>query len=400
MSSTEFRIDPRILQKSPTDRLETVAHLATALNLGEGLTLEYDLTKASKAERITTPHIVSIIWDLEKELYKLRYPKKTVEMILNGLGIGKRFWKALPRPLYRTDGTPLTDEEMRRLEKLLSEALEIPENKVRELILKGSIAGKMSGTAPMGKPLKIDLSKLPRTLKEAVKTLGLTNSEVRAIQWAWHLGAINVTRAQDRAKAELKRIIVEGMMNQTHPRDLARKMLYEAADEDEGFLNRDWERISLTEMNRAHSDGFLSGISSGEYVVGISHDDACQFCRRFIHHKVYRVTQDIPSDYAGLKRGSKEYEKFAEMWETHVWVGKTNVGRSLSTRKRSNGKLEDREHHDRSMPTIPLHPSCRCVWNKWLKDLNYIKGGQIEVAIDEKTRNEREEWLKKNPMPV
>jgi len=394
---TDIRVDPRLLKSPVETRIETVANLATALDLGDSLSLEFDLYKASKAERITAPHLVPIIWQLEKEFYALFDSRKIIERVLEGIGVDKKLWKAISRKIYKTDGTPMTEAEMQRLEKLLSDALKVSTSKVRELILKGTIAGKLSGFEPMGKPLGIKLSNLPTTLKDAISILKLTEVEIRSVQWAWQLAALHVTRVQERGKYELKRMIIEGMINRTPPRRLAQKLFHEAASKDEGFLNRDWERIALTEINEAHSNGFISSIPEGDYVVGISHDDACQYCRRLIHHKVYMVTHDLPLDYSSIDPESKEYKRTSQIWDTRIWVGKTNFGRSLANRKRLNGTLKNRDHHERSMPTIPLHPSCRCTWNKWMKDLNYIRGGRIEFAIDEKTRKERNEWLKKNP---
>lgn len=40
---------------------------------------------------------------------------------------------------------------------------------------------------------------------------------------------------------------------------------------------------------------------------------------------------------------------------------------------------------------------CRCSWNRWLQDIEYIKNGEVAYAIDETTKEERQEWLDANP---
>jgi hypothetical protein len=71
-------------------------------------------------------------------------------------------------------------------------------------------------------------------------------------------------------------------------------------------------------------------------------------------------------------------------------VGKDNIGRSSSPTKKvidENGEtvLVERAHHELYMPSIPMHPYCRCRWVRLKPLLQYIEKGNIRMrAMDEK----------------
>ena len=391
-----------MLKASVPERIGYVADIATKLGLGNVITINYDIHKAHKGERITTPHLNPAIWELEKQMFALFQPRQIITEVLKGIGIGQHYWKSMLRKsksikIYNQKGQALSDEDLLKLEKVIADALHIPIKKVHEIILKSALVSKLSAEKLMGQAIKIDLSALPKTLKEAIKTASLTAREVRAIKFAWNYAGINVTMVQDRAKALIKRAVVDGLMDRTHPRALANKMYNELAIGDASLLNRDWERVAITETNRSANDGYIAGRPDGSYVLGNSHGDACPYCLRYINNQIYKVTTDPPDDYSDLDSESKEYQDLAKRWDTEIWVGKSNVSRSLSARKRVDGKLKPREHHERAAPTLPLHPICRCRWSSWLPELYYLKNGRVEFAVDEKSKAEHAEFLKRNP---
>lgn len=402
-----IKISKTLLNKSEFERIQIVSDFATKLNLGNTISINHDIHKAHKGERIFTPHLNPMIWELEKEFFSLFQPKRIIKNVISDIA-GRGMLKSLvaimdmnkstkPFKIYNTKGEALTDAELKRLEEIISEALSIPTNKVRELILKSALVGKLTGTDMMGEAITFSIKNLPRTLQNAIKTAGLTVREVRAIKFAWNYAAINITNVQNRAKGLIKRQVIDGLMNRISPRALANKMFNELGARDDSLLNRDWERVAITEMNRSASDGFLAGKQNGEYVLGNSHPDACPYCMRLIHHKIYRVTTHPPKDYSDLDPKSKEYRALSKRWGNEVWVGKSNINRSLSARKRVGGKLLPREHHEMAASTIPLHPTCRCRWTSWLPGIYYLKAGRVEFAVDEKTKAERAEFLKNNP---
>lgn len=123
----------------------------------------------------------------------------------------------------------------------------------------------------------------------------------------------------------------------------------------------------ITEANYIFNNAYIKMQEEGAYVVGLSMPDACGFCAEEINGRVYKVRKDIPPDYRDMK--GKEYEKWAKVWETEIWVGKNNYGRSTSSRKRidknignKESNLTEKEHHEFSMAVIPAHPICHCRW--------------------------------------
>jgi len=401
-----MKIDLQIPAKLVDANLKTRRQAVIELTKALGLTLvgqpqEFDLHKAAKGERITSPHLNPAIWELEKEFYALWDPKKIIQAILVSTGIAKRTFtlsKAKKADtIYRANGEPLTSKEMDRLEEILMTALHVDRAKVHKIIVQSAAAAKLAGGEIMGKPIKIDISKLPKDLREAILLLRLNPVEVNAIKFAYQYASMNIKGVTERARKQIKNIILEGLQTRTPRRQLATKLMREMAVAPNSVLNRDWERVAITEANRSASDGFIASQPEGGYVLGNSHDDACQYCNKLVNKKIYRVTHNPPPSLEGLDPKSKKYREIAERWENEIWVGKSNVGRGLSGRKIENHKLRDREHHERAMPVLPLHPHCRCRWSVWIPDLYYLKGGRVEFAVDDKTKAEQAEWLKGNP---
>lgn len=398
-----FNIPQELIKATDAEKLNAVAGLASALELN-GTAIQYDLHKAAKGESIEAPHLNPVIWEIEKEFFGLWDATRIIKAILSDLGIPhRRLTKSKALVLYKPNGQPLTDQEMKRLEEILMSALHIDLAKVQKLIVQSAAAAKLARGDIMGMKLKIDLSMLPKTLQEAILQLKLNPIEVNAIKFAYQYAGTNITAVTDRAKAQIKNMVIEGIQNRTSPGILANKMFNELALNDASVLNRDWERIAITETNRSANDGFIATQPDGAYVVGDSHDDACIYCLKYINLKVYQVTTDPPQPYGHLDLTSKKYAGIAKRWESEIWVGKSNVGRSFSARKivrrkgAKQGHLQPRPHHDQGMPTLPLHPHCRCRWSEWIPDLYYIKAGQVEFAVDEESQKEHAEWLKANP---
>lgn len=396
---TDFSMPVDLIKASPAVKLDTLAQFASALDLN-GVTIDYTLHKAAKGERISEPHLNPAIWELEKEFFDLWDSNGIVTEVLTGIGVkssGFSLFKSKAVKLYREDGAPLTTAEMSRLERIIGDALGISKAKVSEIILKSAAAAKIASAQMMGPRVRVDISMLPKTLQEAIILLKLNPAEVNAIRYAFQYAAMNITGITARAQTKIQGMVIEAIQNKMSPNHLANKMFTELAVNDSSVLNRDWERIAITETNRAANDGYLAGLEPGSYVSGDSHDDACQYCLGMINNKVFLVVEKPPPDYSHLDPTSKKYQKLAQRWDTEVWPGKSNVGRSLSPKKQLGGHLVTREHHERGAPTLPLHPHCRCRYSEWIPELFYIKDGRTEFAVDKKSDKEHKEFLKKNP---
>ena len=116
-----------------------------------------------------------------------------------------------------------------------------------------------------------------------------------------------------------------------------------------GDLNRDWRRIALTEAAENAGNALIASLPAGSRVRRIEvYATACPYCKK-IHGTELTVADPGKARYL-------DGEKF-------VWVGKSNIGRSASPRKRVGGALVERLPAERWwIPAGPVHPNCRGFW--------------------------------------
>ncbi len=115
-----------------------------------------------------------------------------------------------------------------------------------------------------------------------------------------------------------------------------------------GTLNRDWRRIAITEAGEAQTMGFIASLPFGSKVKRIEqYANACNFCKK-IDGVIATVVDPASPDKDG---------------ETQIWVGKTNIGRSASPRKRVGDVLVARAPDEMWwLPAGLAHPNCRGRW--------------------------------------
>jgi hypothetical protein len=115
-----------------------------------------------------------------------------------------------------------------------------------------------------------------------------------------------------------------------------------------GDMNKDWRRIAITETGEMANQAFVAGQPPGAKLKRIEmYRDACPFCTK-INGLIVTV---VPPD-----------QRFKNPW-THVWVGKTNIGRSSSPMKKVGDKLVPRSPDEMWWPAAGLqHPNCRGSW--------------------------------------
>lgn len=115
-----------------------------------------------------------------------------------------------------------------------------------------------------------------------------------------------------------------------------------------GDLNRDWRRIAITESGEVANQAYLGELQNGSKVKRIEHYiGACPFCAS-LNGQVFTWSDTPLDDSHG--------------W-THVWPGKTNVGRSASPRKWDDGELIPRTPDELWWPAAGVqHPHCRGRW--------------------------------------
>lgn len=159
----------------------------------------------------------------------------------------------------------------------------------------------------------------------------------------------NVVQLSDNARHRMRRLVVdyeEAVF--TGDRAGAAESLQGRLLDTFGTLNRDWRRIAITEATEMLDQGFVASIPHGGKIKRVErYHGACPFCRS-IDGRVMTVVDPAAPDKDG---------------ETQVWVGKTNVGRSASPRKRVGGDLVDREPEELWWVAAgTMHPHCRGTW--------------------------------------
>ena len=245
------------------------------------------------------------------------------------------------------------------------------------------------------------LNKLPKFVLDAAKRYGLTIEEAEALRMAVEDGAALMSNTTASTVQTVRSAIVESVKQGKGSTGVFER-LKELTSKEVGELNRDWMRVAITETNAAFNNGYLAMMKAGDYVVGMSMPDACEFCSTEINGRGFKVRSGPPKDYSTLNPESDEYRKIAEIWENEVWVGKNNYGRSTSRRKRINPllgnaklNLREKEHHEHSMAAIPAHPWCRCRYVRINPLAQWIDGdGQIRLRVEDE--DEWERWYKGN----
>lgn len=177
----------------------------------------------------------------------------------------------------------------------------------------------------------------------------LTETEKAVMTVARARAAENISNVTDEARHKMRSIVIEhtqarmlGMKQGTD--QYLRQRLFDAF----GQLNRDFRRIAVTESGEACNQGYIASLGAGARVQRQeAYRGACPFCKA-INGEVFTVVDPTAPDKDG---------------DTQVWVGKTNIGRSASPRKRQAGALVERPSNERWWVAAGVqHPNCRGSW--------------------------------------
>jgi len=313
-----------------------------------------------------------LISPLDGKILHLKELGMIEEILFNEVISPDEFYKELTSFLkknYNLDArATFTTEELQQVDSFINTFFNTRINEAKIWLLRAYVMGRyLAHTDLTGQIFKLgNLSSLPKYVTDAAKQYGLSIEEAMALQQATEESAMLMTNTTQSTIQTVREALVENIKRNGNGKDLISK-LRELTKDDIGEINRNWRRTVVTEANSIFANGYLAMMKEGDYVVGMSMPDACPFCAAEINGQVFKVRKDIPPDYTTMK--GSEYEKWAKIWETEIWVGKNNYGRSTSSRKRidkhrgnKEENLREKEHHEHSMPTIPAHPSCRCRW--------------------------------------
>lgn len=219
--------------------------------------------------------------------------------------------------------------------------------------LMGRVQANMEGvTAKQADQL---LSAMPSTVPAVIDQFGATRAQRATMEFAVTRCAENVRNLAEDARHKMRNLIAEHVTE----RELGVKHVGGQALESKlldkfGMLNRDWRRIAVTEAGEAQTQGYIASMAPGAKVKRVEqYRNACSFCRK-IDGKVVTIVNPA---------------KEPKDWDNEIWVGKSNVGRSASPRKRVGDAFIEREPEE--MWTVPsglVHPHCRGRWVPTIQD--------------------------------
>lgn len=222
------------------------------------------------------------------------------------------------------------------------------------LSARAQLAGQVQAALPPDLHLETTLLRLATTLPATLAATGRIGALAAPLQrtvakFAQVRAAELIADLGDAVRRQIKAAIIDHHEALALGETRSYQQLEQRLRDQFGALNRDWRRIAITEVGRDANEGFLASLPVGSRVRRVEvYKGACPFCRRINGLVLTLVSPDKP-----------DKDGWAE-----VWVGKTNVGRSASPRKRSaSGALVEREPHELWWPAAGLqHPNCRGRW--------------------------------------
>lgn len=199
------------------------------------------------------------------------------------------------------------------------------------------------------------LATMPSTVEAAASQFAMSLAQRATMDFARVRCAENVRHLAEDARHRMRGVIAKHvetkMLGQPEVSgsSLETKLLDEFA-----VLNRDWRRIAVTEAGNAQTIGFVASLPLGAKVKRVEqYKGACAFCRK-IDGKVVEVVDPAMENKDP---------------ETMIWLGKDNIGRSASPRKRVGDLLVEREPHEMwQIPAGLVHPHCRGRWIETIQD--------------------------------
>jgi len=190
---------------------------------------------------------------------------------------------------------------------------------------------------------------LPSTVVEAVTMFNLSPAAEAIMEYGKLYGCENVQAVSDGFRHKLKKVILNHESAKLLNDESSNAQTLEQALFDTfSSANRDWRRIALTEAGEMANQGVIASLPSGSKVRRMEmYRGACPFCKK-IDGRIFSVADPSDEDKDGARQ---------------VWVGKTNIGRSSSPRKRSGNELVERLPSELWWVSAGvMHPHCRGQW--------------------------------------
>lgn len=221
------------------------------------------------------------------------------------------------------------------------------------LTVRAQIAGKVSATLEARKLTPASVSKILAVLPHQfsqVPTGVLTEREAHILRFANRETANLITALTAQTRQQMKAVLINGIRRVTlGDKQGTWQKLHSELFDTFGDLNRDFRRIAITEIGTATNVGYLATLKPGTQVRREeAYAGACDFCASIRGRILTVIDPDKPD----------------KDWDTEVWVGKNNVGRSASPRKRVGNLLIQRQDHELwKIAAGGIHPHCRGSWS-------------------------------------
>ena len=213
-------------------------------------------------------------------------------------------------------------------------------NQARAVAVRSYLAGKIQENFDRYgvDPVPYDIETLPVTIEAAGKLFRLDRKEHNTIEFAEAFAGQAITNLRASTRNAIHTILLNGIQNHLDPGKI-QSMLFDRF----GALNRDWQRVAITEVRSALVNGYLASLPPGTRVKRTEMPNCCPHCLPF-NGRIYTVRD--PGD------PNKD-------WVNDVWVGKTNIGRSGSPRRIEDGQLVARTPDELYVIAPLIHPNCR-----------------------------------------
>jgi hypothetical protein len=168
----------------------------------------------------------------------------------------------------------------------------------------------------------------------------LDDREAQVMKWTAQRGAQYLTNVTEKARASVMEELSTAAMEHLPASKLQQRLFDKFSAQ-----NRDWRRVVLTETAFSVQNARLAAVDpkDGWDAVWTSGPKACPYCKKN-HMRRFRLVDPAKKDKEG---------------QAEIWVGKSNIGRSSSKRKK-DGTL--RTEAELWWPCLPAHPNCVCQW--------------------------------------
>lgn len=210
----------------------------------------------------------------------------------------------------------------------------------------GKVQANMAAPATPQQADKITAA-LPSTVADTAKVFTLSPQQLSVIQFATERAAENVRALAEDVRHRMRLTVMQHLEEKVSSPTKGESLQSKLIDQF-GTLNRDWRRIAVTEAGECQTQGYIASLPVGSKVKRVEqYGSACGFCKK-IHGRIATVVSPDKAD--------------KDPWN-EIWVGKNNVGRSASPRKRVGDQLVAREEHELYwLPAGLAHPHCRGRW--------------------------------------